>query len=128
MRTLRWLIVLCALTTVDLVAHHGYTEYDRNVAVTLEGTVTKVLWANPHVILTLRTSKGEYAVEWRAATQLVRGGLYTVPVKEVDVLAVTGSINKNPDKRILTLLQEIRRPSDGWQWMSPARTRSSAGR
>ncbi len=111
------------LTAGSMIAHHGYAEYDRNAPVSLEGTVKHVLWANPHVVLTLETqAKGEFSVEWGAVFQLSRQGINAVPVKEGDRLIVTGSINRNPEKRILTLVQEISRPSDGWHWVSPNRT------
>ena len=89
---------------------------------TLEGTLKRVLWANPHVVLTLETqSQGEYSVEWGAVSQLSRQGIQAAPVKEGDRLIVTGSINRNPEKRILTIVQEIRRPADGWRWVNPNR-------
>jgi hypothetical protein len=114
------------LTAGSMMGHHGYAEYDRNALVSLEGTVKHVLWANPHVVLTLETqAKGEYSVEWGALFQLSRQGINTVPVKEGDRLIVTGSINRNPEKRILTLVQEISRPADGWHWVSPNRTSPS---
>jgi len=106
----------------SMSAHHSYADYDRDTAVSLEGTLKKVLWANPHVVLTLETrSQGEYAVEWAAVSQLAQQGIRAVPVKEGDRLIVTGSINKNPEKRILTILREISRPADGWRWVNPNR-------
>ena len=115
------------LTAGSMIGHHGYAEYDRNTPVTLEGTLKHVLWANPHVVLTLETqTKGEYSIEWVAVYQLLRSGVNAVPVKEGDHLIVTGSINRNPEKRILTLIQEISRPADGWQWVNPNRTNSSS--
>ena len=125
MRRLVWTsIVALMLTTGSVTAHHGYAEYDRNAAATLEGTVTQVRWANPHVVLTLEIQNGgEYSVEWDAASLLSRQGVRTASVQEGDHLVITGAINKNPEKRILTLLREIRRPADGWRWTNPARFR-----
>ena len=115
-------IVVLACAT-GLLAHHGYAEYDRNAPVTLEGTVKHILWANPHVVLTLETeTKGDYSVEWNAVFQLARFGIKSDSVKEGDRLLITGSINRNPEKRILTILQEISRPADGWHWENPNRT------
>jgi hypothetical protein len=114
------------LSAGSMIGHHGYAEYDRNAPVTLEGTLKHVLWANPHVVLTLETqTRGEYSVEWGAVFQLSRFGINSVPVKAGDHLIVTGSINRNPEKRILTLIQEIRRPADGWHWENPNRTNPS---
>jgi hypothetical protein len=115
-------MLILLLTAGSIIAHHGYADYDREAAVSLEGTVKHVLWANPHVVLTLQTqNRGEYAIEWNAASQLARQGIQAAPVKAGDRLLITGSINKNPEKRILTLLREISRPADGWHWENPNR-------
>jgi hypothetical protein len=120
-------IVVSLLTAGSVVGHHGYAEYDRTATVALEGTLTRVLWANPHVVLTLETqNKGEYSVEWGALSQLSRQGINAVPVRAGDHLVVTGSINRNPEKRILTLVREISRPADGWHWMNPNRASTSS--
>ena len=67
-----------------------------------------------------------YSVEWWAVFQLSRLGITAAPVKEGDHLIVTGSINRNPEKRILTLVREISRPTDGWHWANPDRTNPSS--
>jgi len=111
------------LTASSVIAHHSHGDYDRNPPVTLEGIVKRVQWGNPHVVLTLESqTKGEYSIEWAAVFTLARQGIDTAPVKVGDHLLITGSINRNPEKRILTLLQEIRRPEDGWHWVRPNRT------
>jgi hypothetical protein len=112
-------IIVSLVTAGSALGHHGYNEYDRNSAVTLEGTLQRVLWVNPHVVLTLETQNGDYAVEWGAVSQLSRQGISAVPMKAGDHLVITGSINRNPEKRILTLLREINRPADGWRWVNP---------
>jgi hypothetical protein len=113
-------IVVSLLTAGSVAAHHGYGEYDRNATVSLEGTLKRVLWANPHVVLTLETQdKGEYSVEWGPPSQLLRQGIRAIPVRAGDHLVITGSVNRNPEKRILTLLTEISRPADGWHWVNP---------
>jgi len=120
-------IMVSILTAGSVIAHHGYGEYDRNATVALEGTVKRVVWANPHVVLTLETqSQGEFSIEWGALSQLARQGIDTVPMKAGDHLIVTGSINKNPEKRILTLLTEISRPADGWRWVNPNRVNTTS--
>ena len=110
-------LLLAMLTTVSAVAHHNYGEYDRDAPVALEGTVKSVQWGNPHVLLTLQTeNKGEYTVEWGAVFQLSRQGIYAPPVQAGDHVIVTGSVNRNPEKHIITLVREISRPADGWHW------------
>jgi hypothetical protein len=65
-------------------------------------------------------------VEWGAPYQLSRQGISSAPVKEGDHLIVSGSINRNPEKHILTLVQEISRPADGWHWENPNRANPSS--
>jgi hypothetical protein len=77
------------------------------------------MWANPHVVVTIKTQeRGEYTIEWRAISQLWRDGITSNPFKEGDHLVVTGPINRNPEKHILTLVQEMTRPADGWHWVN----------
>ena len=119
MRTILWTSMVTLFTAGLVFGHHGYAEYDRNKPVTLEGTIQHVLWENPHVVLTLKTERqGEYSIEWRAISQLWRDGITSVPVKEGDHLVVTGFVNRDPEKRILTLVNEISRPADGWHWVN----------
>jgi hypothetical protein len=120
-------IAVSLLTAGSVIAHHGYADYDRNSSVALEGTLTRILWANPHVVLTLETqNKGEYSVEWGGLYQLSRQGINAVALKAGDHLVITGSINRNPEKRILTLVREISRPADGWHWANGNSTNTSA--
>jgi len=119
------LLVLAMAAAVVASGHHGYAEYDRNALVSLEGTVQQVMWGNPHVVITLQTeSQGTYTVEWRAMLQLSRDGVSANPFKTGDRLIVTGCVNKNPEKHILTLVRAMSRPADGWHWQVPSYTPS----
>ena len=126
-RTVLLSTLVSLLAVGSAIAHHGYGEYDRSQLVALEGTLMRIQWANPHVLLMLQTeSKGEYTVEWGSVVQLVRQGIKPVPLSAGDHLIITGSVNKNPEKKILTLLTEISRPADGWRWENPARPNSTS--
>jgi hypothetical protein len=114
---------LALATAVSALAHHGYSEYDRDARVSLEGTVKNVVWGNPHVLITLQTeNQGEYTVEWGSVLQLTGWGIKANPIKQGDHVIVTGSVNKNPEKHILTLVFEMSRPADGWRWADPRKT------
>src|SRR6266436_6304098 len=58
------LIMLC----VPVFAHHGSTAYDTSKAVVLKNaTVTKYVWANPHVIITFDVKDEKGGVQhWSA--------------------------------------------------------------
>jgi hypothetical protein len=112
-------LLVLFVSVTSAVAHHGYGEYERDKLVTMQGVVTKVLWANPHVVITLATeNQGEYSVEWLSLLQLSRGGINVYTIKSGDHLSITGCVNRNPDKRILTLVRQILRPADDWKWNS----------
>jgi hypothetical protein len=45
------LSVALLAVSVPLFAHHGNASYDSSKTVTVKGTVTDYIWANPHVFL-----------------------------------------------------------------------------
>ena len=45
------LVVGCMAACLPLLAHHGNAAYDTAKTVTVKGTVTDYIWANPHVFL-----------------------------------------------------------------------------
>jgi hypothetical protein len=50
----------------SLQAHHNMSAYfDFNNRVTINGTLAKVDWRNPHVELTVETKEGEKVQPWR---------------------------------------------------------------
>jgi hypothetical protein len=66
--------------TVPVVAHHAFAaEFDRDKPVSLEGTVTKMDWINPHAWLHFDVKQAdgknvEWAVELGAPNALIRRG------------------------------------------------------
>ncbi|HTS32281.1 MAG TPA: DUF6152 family protein [Bryobacteraceae bacterium] len=64
------LALACIVLTNQAVAHHNMTAlYDFNDRVSLQGTLTKVDWRNPHTYLTVEVKGSDGAVE----TWLVEG-------------------------------------------------------
>jgi hypothetical protein len=97
-------------------AHHSYTDFF-DYFISVEGTIQRVLYANPHTILTLRTKDGIlYTANWRAAYQLSRMGVEATSLKPGDVVVVSGTPSRDLALRQLARLREVRRPSDGWTW------------
>jgi len=59
-----------SILSLPLWAHHGNAAYDATKQITLKGTVTQFLWANPHcVVLFDATDEGGQAVHWMAETE-----------------------------------------------------------
>jgi hypothetical protein len=120
--------VVILLTGSVAVAHHSYADFDQDRTVSIEGTVEKVLFSNPHVVLTVRTrDAAAYTVTWNAANQLNRQGVPASQLKVGDTVVVSGSPSKVAAE--LSRISEVRRPSDGWAWrMQDGRVSVTAAR
>ena len=110
-------------------AHHSYAAFDVCKPVALDGEVTSVQWVNPHIVIDLKTHDvASYRIEWMSLIQLERAGL-AEPLKAGDRVIITGSAMRDPELKVLSLIAEIRRPSDGWSWQRsrPAPPNCSGG-
>jgi hypothetical protein len=102
-------------------AHHSYASYDRCQTVTIEGTIESVTWTNPHTLLAIRSgTSSPYRIEWFPLQQLQRAGVSVGVLKVGDFVVITGSRKRDSEMNVLSLLTEIRRPQDGWQWSRSA--------
>jgi hypothetical protein len=69
------------LSTASAYAHHSFSsEFDQNQPITLEGTLTKLDWVNPHgfIYIDVKGSDGKvvnWAVETGAPNALLRRGV-----------------------------------------------------
>ena len=111
------LAVLAAALPVTLDAHHSYAAFDREHPVSIEGEITQVVFANPHVVLTVRAADADYTVEWLSMFQLT--GRYRVAKDTLtagDHVVVTARATRNPSEHRLSLVTDVRRPRDGWSW------------
>lgn len=53
----RWSVLACALVAVaPALAHHGWSSFDQDQPLYLEGRVKSVNWSNPHVELVLEVA------------------------------------------------------------------------
>ncbi len=119
--------VLLALTAIlsfasVLPAHHSYGMfYYTDQRVTLRGRVAKVVFDNPHVMLTIETkNSGTWTAEWTNMNTLRLQGVVSGAIRDGDILEIEGSPSRDPKSRVVSALKEIRRPSDGWRWVISA--------
>lgn len=58
------------MLSLPLSAHHGNAAYDASKQITLKGTVTQFIWANPHcVVLFDVTDESGQVAHWMAETE-----------------------------------------------------------
>ena len=125
-------IALAAAMAVNLgasapaLAHHSYAGYDRHHLVTIEGDILEINWSNPHVSMMISQAGAEpYRIEWNNVHRMKKAGVDKDMLKAGDHVLITGAVNKNPKKRIMTLLDKVFRPADGWTWSRPGKGNGS---
>ncbi len=83
-----------------LLAHHGNSAYDEEHWITISGTVTEFVWANPHcqIFLDVKDDKGQvvnWAIESQSPGILRRNNWVRTSVKPGDQISVTLAPAKN---------------------------------
>lgn len=86
---------LAFLLALPLLAHHSLTaEFDLDRPVTLEGTVARVEWMNPHAWIHIQTESGEWAVEVGSPSELIRRGWSRADLKQGDHVTIQAILAK----------------------------------
>jgi len=94
------LVVILLIAAVPLFAHHGNAAFDSSKKLTLKGTVTEWVWANPHCWLKfdVKDDKGE-VIHWLAEETnppgLINSGWYKDSLKVGDEVTVILIPTKN---------------------------------
>ena len=82
-----------ALLSIPAWAHHSHANYNTNEFTTLSGTLTEVVWTNPHVWLYMEVAGAQgrpqmWALEGGSPTSLMRGGWQRDSIKPGDTVSV----------------------------------------
>ena len=107
--------------SVPSTAHHSFAAtYLDGQDITLEGKMVRVTIRNPHsyAYISVEDDDGtetQWAIEWSAATRLMRDGLTRATLRPGDDVIVTGSPSRNALANKM-IMRKIVRPSDGWEW------------
>lgn len=118
-RALALTFAAICLTATAVSAHHSYAAYDWEHPVSIEGEIAQVLYANPHVILTIRTNDADYTVEWLSLYQVSRWIVAKGRLAVGDRIILTGRALRDRTEHRISLVTDIKRPADGWAWSRP---------
>lgn len=98
MRDHRFVVVLAVVGALllcsSLLAHHGAASFDTSKEITLKGTVTEWIWANPHCFLKFDAKDDtgavrNWVVETQNPTDMSRRGWARTSFKVGDEVTVT---------------------------------------
>src|SRR6187455_418855 len=104
-RSVASLGLLLALSAPELSAHHAFaSEFDAKKPVKFKGTVTKMLWVNPHAWIYVDVKKPDGTVEeWMIETgtpnTLIRRGLTKESLPKGTEIIVDGYQSKDGSHR-----------------------------
>lgn len=104
------LIVWLVVAASPLFAHHSFdTEFDTNKAIRIQGKVTKIEWANPHVYIELDVvnpngTTSSWKAELTSINDLVTSGMTRYTLAVDSVVIVDGFAAKSGDRLVGTTL------------------------
>ena len=86
-------VAAAALLSVPASAHHSHANYNTTEFTTVSGTITEVVWTNPHVwiyvdVVTAQGRPQMWAMEGGSVTSLMRGGWQRNSIKPGDKISV----------------------------------------
>jgi hypothetical protein len=104
-------LALLLLVAVDALGHHSAAIYDLTKTVTLEGTIERYEWANPHVYVHLASSSGVWLIEAGSPSMMQRAGWTPHSFAAGDVVSIDVNPARQAERRMARGL--VVRPRNG---------------
>ena len=109
MRTLLAVIAGAMLVPLPASGHHSPTDFSRDSQITLQGTISRLDWRNPHVYIYIDVTDGageqrEWMIETDPVSILTRNGWSTKSIAPGDLVTVRANPDRNPQRNHALLL------------------------
>lgn len=88
------MIVLMLSTGLNIMAHHGWADFDRSKKVEISGIIVESKYENPHCFVKLKVEQGEWAVELSAVPRMKRNGITAEMIKTGTRVTLVGHPHK----------------------------------
>ena len=108
------------LTVAPPAAHHSTAVYEMDRPITVTGTVTRFVWANPHAFMQLKVTDDAgkdvvWEIEMSSPNHLSANGWMRTTVQPGDKISCTGGLARGMTRTMLASLVEL---ADGRQLKS----------
>lgn len=91
----------------NVIAHHGWAEFDRSRKVEVTGVIVESKYENPHTFARVRTDQGEWAVELSAVPRMKRHAITAEMIKPGTRVTLVGHPHKKK-AREMKAIQMVR--------------------
>ena len=86
-------VAAATMLSIPAWAHHSHANYNTTEFTTVSGTITEVVWTNPHVWIYMDVANAQgrpqkWAMEGGSVTSLMRGGWQRSSIKPGDKISV----------------------------------------
>ena len=79
---------------LNVMAHHGWADFDRSKKVEISGIIVESKYENPHCFVRLKVEQGEWAVELSAVPRMKRNGITAEMIKPGTRVTLVGHPHK----------------------------------
>ena len=87
--------VIAALSLgINVMAHHGWADFDRSKKVEISGVIVESKYENPHCFVRLKAEQDEWAVELSAVPRMKRHGITAEMIKPGTRVTLVGHPHK----------------------------------
>ena len=95
------IVISIALSVgLNVMAHHGWADFDRSKRVEISGIIVEAKYENPHTFVRLKVEQDEWAVELSAVPRMKRNGITAEMIKSGTRVTLVGHPHKRKARQM----------------------------